>query len=127
MYKDRLVNNDLTDYSEIKKRAIEKILKGKTSFSWDAGRQGIDLKKVKYVFVDEFQDFTELFRGILLAILKVAPQALVNAVGDDWQMINRFAGSNPHYFEAVGPLSEPPARQAEYESRNGNAAKLASN
>ena len=122
MYKDRLVNNNLTDYSEIKKRAIEKILKGKTSFSWDAGRQGIDLKKVKYVFVDEFQDFTELFRGILLAILKVAPQALVNAVGDDWQMINRFAGSNPHYFDKFSedyPNPKTVYLQTNYRSAGG--------
>ena len=98
MYKDRMFNNNLIDYSEIKKIAIQKIQEGSTSFDWDRGRQGIDLKQLNYIFVDEFQDFSELFRGLLLSILSVAPQAKVNAVGDDWQMINRFAGSNPEFF-----------------------------
>ena len=49
MYKDRLANNNLTDYSEIKKKAIEKINTGETTFDWNAGRRGIDLKNVKYI------------------------------------------------------------------------------
>ena len=99
MYKNRLKNDNLTDYDEIKKNAIIKIKNGKTIFDWDSGKNGIDLRKIKYIFVDEFQDFSQLFKGLLLAILKVAPNALVNAVGDDWQMINRFAGSNPELYD----------------------------
>lgn len=99
MYKDRLANNNLVDFSCIKKMAIDQIVSGKTVLDWDQGRNGIDLKDLKYIFVDEFQDFSELFRGLLLAILRLAPSALVNAVGDDWQMINRFAGSKPELFD----------------------------
>ena len=122
MYKDRLANNNLTDYSEIKKKAIEKINGGETIFDWNAGRRGIDLKNVKYIFVDEFQDFSELFRGLLLAILKVSPKSLVNAVGDDWQMINRFAGSKPEYFDQFAedyPNPKTVYLQTNYRSAGG--------
>jgi len=99
MYRDRLYNNNLTDYSLIKKKAISLIDAGKTTLDWKQGTNGIDLKSVRFIFVDEFQDFSELFRGLLLAILRAASNALVNAVGDDWQMINRFAGSKPELFD----------------------------
>lgn len=99
MYQDRLANNNLTDFSTIKKMAIAMIESGRTVFDYSRGTVGIDLKLLRLIFVDEFQDFSELFRGLLLAILKSAPNALVNAVGDDWQMINRFAGSKPELFE----------------------------
>lgn len=99
MYKDRLHNNNQIDFNEVKRRAIAKINNRTTCLSWDQGGNGIDLKEVKICFVDEFQDFSELFRGLLLSILNVSPECLVNAVGDDWQMINRFAGSKPELFE----------------------------
>jgi len=99
MYLDRLSNNNLTDFNLIKKAAIDKILAGQTVLDWDQGANGVDLRSIRYVFVDEFQDFSDLFRDLLLAILGVAPGALVNAVGDDWQMINRFAGSKPELFD----------------------------
>ena len=98
MYKDRLRNSNQTDFNEIKRMAIKAINSGITAFDWDHGRNGIELKCIKYCFVDEFQDFSELFRGLLLAILNVSKGSLVNAVGDDWQMINRFAGSKPELF-----------------------------
>jgi len=99
MYNDRLTNNNLIDFNKIKKRAVDLMTAGKTVLDWDQGRNGIDLRETKFVFVDEFQDFSDLFRALLLAILNAAPAALVNAVGDDWQMINRFAGSKPELFD----------------------------
>jgi len=99
MYKDRLYQNHQTDFNEIKGRAIRAIYSGITVLDWDQGRNCIDLKNIKICFVDEFQDFSELFRGLLLAILHVSNGSLVNAVGDDWQMINRFAGSKPELFD----------------------------
>jgi len=99
MYRDRLMQENYTDYSQIKKRALQLILDGKTNLVYDQGRKSLDLATLQFVFVDEFQDFSELFRALLLAILHAAPSALVNAVGDDWQMINRFAGSKPELFD----------------------------
>ena len=99
MYQDRLRQDNNTDFSQIKMEAISLINAGKTTLSWDQGKNGVELKHIKYVFVDEFQDFSELFRGLLLAILEVGQNSLVNAVGDNWQMINRFAGSMPELFD----------------------------
>ncbi len=122
MYRDRLANNNLTDYNEIKKEAIGKIVDGMTELDWDRGSNGINLRSVKHIFVDEFQDFSELFRGILLAILKAAPEAVVNAVGDDWQMINRFAGSKPELFDQFDrdyPKPQTVYLQTNYRSSGG--------
>ena len=51
MYKNRLRNNNLTDYDEIKKNAIRKILNGETTLDWDSGKNGVDLRKIQYIFV----------------------------------------------------------------------------
>ena len=51
------------------------------------------LKGKKYILIDEYQDFSELFLSVVKAILKIVPGAKVLVVGDDWQAINRFAGS----------------------------------
>jgi DNA helicase-4 len=99
MYHDHLGQNRQTDFNEIKKKAIKSIYKGITALAWDAGKNCINLQELRFVFVDEFQDFSELFRNLLLAILRVASKPLVNAVGDDWQMINRYAGSKPELFD----------------------------
>jgi DNA helicase-4 len=124
MYKDQLANHApaLTDFSQVKKAAISAIHAGKTEFDWNRGQDTINLKFVKYIFVDEFQDFSELFRGLLLAILKVATDAVVNAVGDDWQMINRFAGSKPelfNQFETDYPKPRTVYLQTNYRSSAG--------
>ncbi len=53
----------------------------------------------KYLLIDEYQDFSQLFLSVVRAIRKVAPEAKLFAVGDDWQAINRFAGSEVDYFK----------------------------
>ncbi len=56
------------------------------------------VSKLKYLLVDEYQDFSYLFFSIIQAIRSVCPDAHLFAVGDDWQAINRFAGSDVNYF-----------------------------
>lgn len=53
---------------------------------------------LKYILVDEYQDFSLLFLSLIQAIRSVCPAAHLFAVGDDWQAINRFAGSDVNYF-----------------------------
>lgn len=50
--------------------------------------------KYKYVLVDEVQDLSLSKSLLLQAILKNCEEAKLFAVGDDWQSIYRFAGSN---------------------------------
>lgn len=61
--------------------------------------EGIDveLSGLKFISVDEHQDFTHQFDSIL-NLLHQASRAQVFAVGDDWQCINRFMGAEPALF-----------------------------
>jgi len=53
---------------------------------------------LKYLMVDEYQDFSYLFYAIIWATRTSCRSAHLFAVGDDWQAINRFAGSDVDYF-----------------------------
>lgn len=53
----------------------------------------------KLVLVDEFQDISHLKASLVKALLDTQPNdSLVFFVGDDWQTINRFAGSDVSIF-----------------------------
>jgi len=56
------------------------------------------IRHLKYIMIDEYQDFSYLFFALTKAIRCLAPTAHLFAVGDDWQAINRFAGSDVDYF-----------------------------
>ena len=58
------------------------------------------LKNKKYILIDEYQDFSQLFLAAVEAIRSVAEDARLFVVGDDWQAINRFAGSDVEYFRS---------------------------
>lgn len=60
-------------------------------------------KKVKvpyrFILVDEFQDISALRANLVKAVLDQAPDdSILFCVGDDWQTINRFAGSDVSIF-----------------------------
>lgn len=57
-----------------------------------------DLTKLKFIMIDEYQDFSFLFFELIQVLRVLAPLAKLFAVGDDWQAINRFAGSDVDYF-----------------------------
>ena len=63
-------------------------------------------ERYKYVLVDEFQDISESRKNFLARIL--APDSRLFAVGDDWQSIYRFTGSNSmvmkEFVESESPL-----------------------
>ncbi len=52
----------------------------------------------KYILVDEYQDFSLLFMEEIKALMSRCKNPHLIAVGDDWQAINRFAGSDVKYF-----------------------------
>ena len=66
------------------------------------GEAALWLRNKKYILIDEYQDFSQLFLGAVKAIRKVSPEARLFVVGDDWQAINRFAGSEVSYFKGFG-------------------------
>lgn len=58
----------------------------------------MNLNRLKYILIDEYQDFSPLFYKILEAIREYNPDYRLFVVGDDWQAINSFAGSDIRYF-----------------------------
>lgn len=47
-----------------------------------------------HILVDEFQDISEARKRLILALLQQRPESVMFAVGDDWQSIYRFTGSD---------------------------------
>jgi superfamily I DNA/RNA helicase len=62
------------------------------------GRVSQRIAPLKYILIDEYQDFSYLFFALVQAMRGLAPSAHLFCVGDDWQAINRFAGSDVNYF-----------------------------
>lgn len=50
-----------------------------------------------HIMVDEFQDISPTRARLIQALLRQRPEAMLFAVGDDWQSIYRFAGSDLRY------------------------------
>ncbi|MBR2840050.1 UvrD-helicase domain-containing protein [Candidatus Saccharibacteria bacterium] len=64
----------------------------------------------KYMLIDEYQDFSQLFLSVVMAIRRVVPEVRLFVVGDDWQAINRFAGSDVGYFKEFEKFFSPARR-----------------
>jgi DNA helicase IV len=58
----------------------------------------IPLGQIRWILVDEFQDFSELYFRLIEAVLEVNSEVGIVAVGDDWQAINGFAGAQLSFF-----------------------------
>jgi DNA helicase-4 len=97
-YRDLLSANHATDFAQLKWDCIDLLDQGINSFTVEKRTVRVYPDRLRYVFIDEFQDFSELYQAIVLSLLRHANDAVVNAVGDDWQMINRFAGSDLSLF-----------------------------
>lgn len=95
-YLDRLVSTGEEDFDGLLQRAASAVSSGRTTFERKTG--GGDLRKICYAFVDEFQDFSDLFYRLLQSIRKENPGVQLFCVGDDWQAINGFAGSDLRFF-----------------------------
>ncbi|SER83956.1 UvrD-helicase domain-containing protein [Pedobacter rhizosphaerae] len=54
--------------------------------------------RYKYILVDEFQDMSLSRYRMIKALLQANPGSRLYAVGDDWQSIFRFAGSDVSLF-----------------------------
>ncbi|WP_051037869.1 UvrD-helicase domain-containing protein [Thalassoporum mexicanum] len=93
------------DFDGLMQRAAEKIDSGQTVFESKSGSR--DLKKLRYIFIDEYQDFSDLFYRLTIAIRKHNPEVEFFCVGDDWQAINGFAGSDLEFYKKFTELFEP--------------------
>jgi DNA helicase-4 len=99
LYEIDLHNKMKTDYDRLIHNAAQQIHSGFTEFSQNSRNTlAGDVSSIKHFLLDEFQDFSHLFNGLREAIIEINPSAYFFCVGDDWQAINRFAGSNLMYF-----------------------------
>ena len=96
-YLDRLAATGEEDFDGLLQRAATVVAGGSTTFQRKT-RRG-NLADVRFLAVDEFQDFSDLFFRLLQSIRGVSPDLELFCVGDDWQAINGFAGSDLRFFE----------------------------
>lgn len=61
-------------------------------------RSGVRVNEIRWLLIDEFQDFSPLFLALIESIQKYNPEVKLFCVGDDWQAINSFAGSDAGLF-----------------------------
>lgn len=97
-YIEKLSQTDQEDFDGLMWRAIELLKDGFTVFARDKGRERGDLSQLRFLLIDEFQDFSQMFFEIVSGIRAAAPNVELFCVGDDWQAINSFAGSDLRYF-----------------------------
>ncbi|QSV56928.1 MAG: UvrD-helicase domain-containing protein [Dolichospermum sp. UKL201] len=93
------------DFDGLMQKAVEVLASGQTIFRRRLGTG--DLKSLRYIMIDEYQDFSELFYNLIEAIRKQNPQALFFCVGDDWQAINGFAGSDLRFYQDFHQFFQP--------------------
>lgn len=70
------------------------------------GGERISIGEIKWILLDEYQDFSELYFKLIRAIVKANPAIRLVAVGDDWQAINAFAGAELRFFDQFSKFFE---------------------
>jgi len=104
-YLERLKNTGDEDFNGLMQRAVEAVEQGITEFKRKNGDG--DFKELKYICIDEFQDFSELFFRLVSGIRKANEKIELFCVGDDWQAINGFAGSDLKFFQDFSQYFAP--------------------
>ncbi|MBX3316702.1 MAG: UvrD-helicase domain-containing protein [Phycisphaeraceae bacterium] len=107
-YLARLKSEGHEDFDGLLERAARLVRNGVTRFERKSGSG--DLAEMRFVMVDEYQDFSPLFDLLLSEIRSRAKGGVqVFCVGDDWQAINRFAGSDVRFFQEFAEHHRPSA------------------
>lgn len=97
-YLDELIRARQEDFDGLVWRAVDRLNSGEGRFIRDRGRERGDVQNLRFVHVDEFQDFSKMFNAMTSGIRFLNPSAQFFCVGDDWQAINGFAGSDLSFF-----------------------------
>ena len=97
-YLARLAHTGEEDFDGLLWRAVEAVEGGQTRFVRNKGRERGDLGRLRFLLVDEYQDLSPGFARLIDAIRASHPGVASFGVGDDWQAINGFAGSDLKFF-----------------------------
>jgi len=81
-YENYLMQNDRIDFHDMLIKATQFVQENRYK------------AKFKYIIIDEFQDFSVSKRNLIKALREQKPDTKLFCVGDDWQSIFRFAGSD---------------------------------
>ena len=116
-YQRLLEADSAMDFDDLLLIATDKVkYHGSTLRIPTSRKDSIALKDLYCILLDEYQDFSELYYRMLMAVLEVNSDIRVVAVGDDWQAINGFTGAQPIFFEDFTKLF-----------RNGGTASISTN
>lgn len=85
LYQSKFKESESIDFNDMINLATEIIKDGNLTL------------KYKYIIIDEYQD-TSVSRYNLITAIKIRTNAKLMCVGDDWQSIYRFAGSDIDLF-----------------------------
>jgi DNA helicase IV len=90
-YEAALNADQKIDFADMLRDAIDALKSNRTTTPY------------RFLLVDEFQDIAKLKADLVKAVLEQASDtSILFCVGDDWQTINRFAGSDVSIFTNVG-------------------------
>jgi DNA helicase IV len=107
-YLESLRGSGQEDFDGLMNRAAEAVRAGRTVFERKSGAG--DLTALSYIAIDEFQDFSSLFHEVVSAIRSQNGAVRLFCVGDDWQAINGFAGSDLAFFRGFHEHYPSPRR-----------------
>lgn len=104
-YLERLAATGDDDYDGLLETAIGLIASGHTRFQ-RRGEDG-DVARLRHLFIDEGQDLSPLFLALVDAMRGRNADLRIFCVGDDWQSINGFAGTDLAIFQGLGSHFQP--------------------
>jgi DNA helicase IV len=122
VYLERLQVNGEEDFDGLMQRSAQKVEAGTTTFGNKSG--GGDLRDLRYIMIDEYQDFSELFYGLVRAIQRQNPQVQFFCVGDDWQAINGFAGSDLQFYRNFSTYFQPATKPLQIATNYRSATSI---
>lgn len=99
-YHQKLKKEDKLNFNQLIALASKKLESlTKTNTTTKSTKLLSQVSRYRHIFIDEYQDFSLLFLTLIKSLRKSCKDAHLLAVGDDWQAINRFAGSDVKYFK----------------------------
>ena len=109
-YERVLKRDNLMEFQDLLAAAAEVIdaRQGNVQFTPTWTDQRVQLAGVRWLLIDEYQDFNPGFARLIDTIRRYNPGLRLYCVGDDWQAIYRFAGSESVYFQGFSQQATDP-------------------
>jgi DNA helicase-4 len=99
-YEKTLVQAGCVDFNDMINEATDLVREGKFKPNW------------KFILVDEFQDISASRAELVKVLVEKGPRTSLFCVGDDWQSIYRFTGSDIRYTNEFRSRFGPSATTA---------------